>query len=71
VVLVDKEARTPANTSEVNLDEEWEVRYWCERFDVDEGTLRTCVMEVGPRMVDIEQRLREAAKESFKNDGES
>jgi hypothetical protein len=71
MVLVDKEARTPADTSEVNLDEEWEVRYWCERFETDEETLRLCVTEVGPRTVDIEQRLREAAKEAFKNDGES
>ena len=70
MVLVDKEARTPADTSQVSLDEEWEVRYWCERFDVEEKTLRTCVMEVGPRVQDVEQRLRAAAKQSFKNDGE-
>jgi hypothetical protein len=70
MVLVDKEARTPADTNQVNLDEDWEVRYWCERFDVDETTLRTCVMDVGPRVLDVEQRLGAAAKESFKNDGE-
>ena len=71
MVLVDKEARIPADTSQVNLAEDWEVRYWCERYDVDEDALRACVMEVGPRTEDIERRLRNAAKESFKNDGES
>jgi hypothetical protein len=71
MVLVDKEARTPTDTSQVSLDEDWEVRYWCERFDTDEETLRMCVTEAGPRAADIERRLREAAKESFKNDGES
>jgi hypothetical protein len=71
VGLADKEARTPADTTQVNLEEDWEVRYWCERYDVDAETLRACVMEVGPRTEDIDRRLREAAKESFKNDGES
>jgi hypothetical protein len=70
MVLVDKEVRTPADTDQVNLDDEWEVRYWCERFEVDEETLRTCVMEVGPRTPDVEQRLKAVAKEAFKNDGE-
>lgn len=69
-VLVDKELRTPTDTSQVTLDEEWEVRYWCERYNVDETTLRACVMEVGPRVDDVEQRLREVAKEAFKNNGE-
>ena len=69
-MLVHKDLRAPADTSRVNLDEDWEVEYWCERFDVNEGTLRSCVMKFGPRADDVERNLRHAAKESFKNDGE-
>ena len=69
-MLVDKKERAPADTSLVNLGEEWEVHYWCERFSVGEDDLRACVMEVGPRAADVESRLRVAARKSFWNDGE-
>lgn len=69
-MLVDKELRTPEDTGQVRLEEEWEVRYWCERFSVGEDALRKCVMEVGPRADDVERRLRDAAKASFWNTGE-
>jgi hypothetical protein len=69
-VLVDKELRVPEDTSQVTLDQDWEVRYWCERFNVDEDALRACVVEVGPRTDDVERRLRDVAKQSFYNDGE-
>jgi hypothetical protein len=70
VVLVDKKLRTPTDTTRVNLAEDWEVEYWCERFDVNEGTLRACIAAVGPGADDIQRRLGHAFKESFKNDGE-
>ena len=69
-MLVDKQQRVPADTSLVRLEEEWEIRYWCERFSVGEDELRACVAEIGPRTDDIERRLREAGKKSFWNDGE-
>jgi hypothetical protein len=54
----------------VNLDEDWEVEYWCERFDVNEGTLRACIASVGPSADDIQRKLGRAFKESFKKMGE-
>jgi hypothetical protein len=70
-VLVPKQdLRTPADTSQISLEEDWEVEYWCDRFDVNEATLRTCVMKFGPRADDVEARLRHAGAVSFKNDGE-
>ena len=69
-MLVDKQLRTPNDTTRVNLDEDWEVEYWCERFDVNEGTLRACIASVGPSADDIQRKLGRAYKESFKNDGE-
>jgi hypothetical protein len=70
MVLVDKEERAPQDLTRVGLDEEWEVRYWCAHFDSTEEELRACVLEVGPRVPDIEQRLRGLAKKVFKNTGE-
>jgi hypothetical protein len=69
-MLVDRELRAPQDTSYVSLDEEWEVRYWCQHFGVGEDALRACVAEVGPSAEDIDRKLRIAAKKSFWNDGE-
>ena len=70
MVLVDKDERVPQDLTQVGLGEEWEVRYWCTRFGTTEGELRECVMAVGPRAADIEDRLRKAGKKAFKNTGE-
>ena len=70
MVLADKADRVPQDLTRIGLEEEWEVRYWCERFSVGEDDHRACVMEVGPRAADVESRLRVAARKSFWNDGE-
>lgn len=68
-MLVDKE-RTPSDLTRVGLAEEWEIRYWCARFNVGVDELRVCVMEVGPRVEDVERRLKEAARKAFDKTGE-
>jgi len=68
-MLVDKE-RIPGNLTQVNLAEDWEVRYWCARFNVGAAELRACVMEVGPHLSDVERRLKEAAHTALANSGE-
>lgn len=68
-MLVDKNA--PADTGRVNLNEEWEVRWWCDRFGCTEMALRGAVDRVGNRAGDVERQLRDAAKKSFQNTGES
>lgn len=39
--------RGPADRSRVNVNETWEIRYWCKEFDCTEGQLRTAVDAVG------------------------
>ena len=68
-MLVDKE-RSPADPTRVNLAEEWEVRWWCDRFGCTEVALRRAVDDVGPTAADLERKLKEAAKEALKNTGE-
>ena len=72
MVLVDKNERTPQDLTRVGVEEEWEVRYWCERYGVTDAELRACVVAVGPRTKDVEQRLRETGqgKKIFSNTGE-
>ena len=69
-MLADKNQRTPADLSQVNLTQDWEVQYWCERFATTAAELRACVLKVGPRVADVEKRLKEAQKEALKNTGE-
>jgi hypothetical protein len=69
-IMLTIEERIPDDLTQVNLAEDWEVRYWCARFDVDADELRACVMEVGPRVYDVDQRLKEAARKAFENTGE-
>jgi hypothetical protein len=68
-MLVDKD-RTPTDTTRVDLEEDWEVRWWCDRFGCTEIELRNAVRKVGPSTDDIELELKKAAKQVFKNTGE-
>jgi len=69
-MLVDKTERVPQDLTRVNLEEDWEVRYWCTRFNIGTEELRSCVAEVGPRFADVEARLHEAGRKAFRNTGE-
>ena len=68
-MLVDKD-RTPTDTTRVELEEDWEVRWWCDRFGCTEVELRNAVRTAGPSTPDVEVELRKAAKQAFKNTGE-
>ena len=62
--------RTPDDVDRVGLDEDWEVSFWSARFSVTPDELRACVAKVGPRTEDVEARLRDAARQSFRMGGE-
>ena len=62
--------RAPADTSRVNLNEEWDVKWWCDQFGCTEIALRRAVDEVGDSATAIEGKLKKAAKEALKNTGE-
>ena len=72
MVLVDKNQRTPQDLTRVGMAEDWEVRYWCERYGVTHEELQRCVTAVGPQTQDVERYLRETGggKKIFSNMGE-
>ena len=69
--MLTGQERSPSDTSRVSLQEEWEVRWWCDRFGCTEVALRRAYDDAGPSAAEIESKLRAAAKESFQNTGES
>jgi len=68
-MLVNKDL-SPADPRRVNLAEEWEVRWWCDKWGCTEVALRRAVEDVGPAAADVERKLTGAAKQVLKNTGE-
>jgi hypothetical protein len=54
------ENRGPQDRSRVNVNEEWEVRYWTKEFGVNEDQLRKAVQKVGPSTDAIRKELKAA-----------
>jgi hypothetical protein len=48
----DNSNRGPADRSRVNVHEDYERRYWCEKWNVTEQQLRERVQRVGVRAAD-------------------
>ena len=68
-MLVDKD-RHPSDPTRVNLTEEWEVRWWCDKLGCTEVALRRAVDRTGPTAAAVEKDLRHAGSEALKNTGE-
>ena len=56
--------RGPADRDRVNVNEDWEVRYWCGEFGCTEDELRAAVRAVGPMRADVERRLQGATQDN-------
>ena len=49
--------RGPQDRSRISLEQDHEVRYWSQRFGIDEDALRIAVEDVGPSVEAVEQYL--------------
>jgi len=49
--------RGPADRSRVNVNETWEVRYWCKEFDCTENQLRAAIEEVGVSATAVRKKI--------------
>jgi hypothetical protein len=54
----DKSNRGGQDRSRINLNEDYEVRYWCREFGIAPGRLRELVGQLG----DSAETIREAAR---------
>jgi hypothetical protein len=53
----DRRKRGPQDRARVNVNEQWEVDYWCEKFGVTPARLRQAVKKAGPMVKDVRREL--------------
>ncbi len=53
----DLTRRQPEDPTKVNINQQWEIDYWCRKFGVSEGELRQAIEKVGPMVKDVRQYL--------------
>jgi hypothetical protein len=53
----DKSNTRPQDLSRINVNEEYEVRYWSQKFAVSPYRLKDAVGKVGPIAKDVEREL--------------
>jgi hypothetical protein len=56
----DRSKRGPQDRSRINLDQDYEVRYWSKKFGVTPDILRAAVEKVGNSADAVEQELNAA-----------
>lgn len=54
----DKSKSGPADRARVNVNEDYELRYWTEKFGVSADVLRAAVKAVGPVATAVEAELK-------------
>jgi hypothetical protein len=53
----DLSKKKPQDASKINLNESWEVAYWCKEFGVTEAELRAAVKAVGVSVAAVRKYL--------------
>jgi hypothetical protein len=54
----DTSQRGPQDRSRINVEEDWEVRWWCVQFNCTEAHLRQAVKKVGVTPESVRKELR-------------
>ncbi len=53
----DLRNRGPKDRARVNVNEAWEMTYWCKEFGCTESQLKAAVKAVGVMVVDVRRHL--------------
>lgn len=53
----DLSNRGPQDRARVNVNETWELNYWCKKFNCTEVQLRAAVKAVGVMVIDVQRYL--------------
>lgn len=62
----DNIPREPPDLYVVTLREEWEIRYWSNRFGVRPRDIKRAVREVGNNANDVQRYIREHIQQALK-----
>lgn len=57
----DKTNRGPQDRSRINLNEDYEVRYWTDKLGISRSRLEDAVRKVGSSAKAVEEELRKSA----------
>jgi hypothetical protein len=44
--------------SRINIEQDYEVRYWCEKLSVSEDQLKSAVAKAGPMVKNVREHLQ-------------
>jgi hypothetical protein len=58
--MSDSTTRAPANRTRINLYQDYEARYWSEKFNVSRDELESAVNKVSVMADDVERELSRA-----------
>jgi hypothetical protein len=58
----DPRKRGPQDRARVNVNERWEVDYWCDRLGVTPAQLRQAVKKAGPMAKDVRRELGKSGR---------
>ncbi|WP_375169657.1 DUF3606 domain-containing protein [Marinobacter sp.] len=53
----DLERTGPEDPKKININQSWEVTYWCKALGVSEKELREAVEAVGPLVADVKAHI--------------
>ena len=53
----DLKRRVPEDPTKININQPWEVEYWCNKLGCSEARLREAVQAVGPLVKDVKKYL--------------
>ena len=59
----DQSKRGPQDRQRINIHEDYELRYWSEKFGVSADELRSAVQHVGPMVNNVARHLGKAHAE--------
>ena len=59
--MSDDKTKTGADRKRININEDYECRYWSEKFGVSADELKRTVERVGPMANDVARALGKAA----------
>ena len=59
--MTDNKSKTPADRKRMDVNEDYECRYWSQKFGVSADELKRTVARVGPLADDVARALGKAA----------
>ena len=62
--MSDDKSKVAADRKRINVNEDYELRYWTEKFGVSADELKRAVERVGPMAEDVARALGKAAASS-------